>query len=88
MELESYDLVKYKKKIYSFCTFAKHGGGMERGLLLNAAKTQELIIDFRKSLLEQNLLTHPVEIDGQTIQRDASISCLGIQIQENVKWDQ
>ena len=47
------DLARYKEAVHAVSTFAN-----QRGLLLNAAKTQELIIDFRKPIPTENILTH------------------------------
>ena len=52
-------------------------------LLLNVAKTKELIIDFRKNTPEKL----PMTIDGSIVEVVPSYKYLGTHIQNNLKWD-
>ena len=76
------DLMKYKEAVCAVSSFAE-----KSGLLLNPSKTQELVIDFRRSRLTPDNLTRPIEIDGKEIQRSEEISYLGVTLARHLKWD-
>ena len=53
-------------------------------LLLNASKTKEIIVDFRK----KPTIIHPTIIKGAEIEQTDSFKFLGTFISENLKWEE
>ncbi|KAI5627509.1 gastrula zinc finger protein XlCGF28.1-like [Silurus asotus] len=54
-------------------------------LTLNATKTKELIVDFRKSNRRRHL---PVNINGTEVERVSSFKFLGVHISDDLSWQQ
>ena len=54
----------------------------ENNLSLNANKTKEIIMDFRKQQWEHP----PIHIDGTVVEKVESIMFLGVHITDKMKW--
>ena len=55
----------------------------ENNLMLNADKTKEMIIDFRRSQPEHA----PLSISGRAVDRVEDIKFLGVQISQDLSWN-
>ena len=60
------------------------GGARVNYLVLNAGKTKEMIIDFRKKKYQPK----PIEIRGDAIERVESYKYLGVTIDSRLSWKQ
>ena len=56
----------------------------ENNLILNAAKTKEMILDFRRKT--KPLVHHPITINGETVEVVQNISYLGGNISHDLTW--
>ena len=56
----------------------------ENNLILNAAKTKEMILDFRRKT--KPFVHHPITIDGETVEVVQNIRYLGVNISHDLTW--
>ena len=56
----------------------------ENNLILNAAKTKEMILDFRRKT--KPFVHHPITIDGETVEVVQNIRYLGVNMSHDLTW--
>ncbi|KAI5607883.1 gastrula zinc finger protein XlCGF28.1-like [Silurus asotus] len=70
----------YREEIHNLAAWC-----VNNNLTLNATKTKELIVDFRKSNSRRHL---PVNINETEVERVSSFKFLGVHISEDLSWQQ
>ncbi|XP_059506611.1 uncharacterized protein LOC132210466 [Stegostoma tigrinum] len=76
-QISNNDKSKYGREIEGLVT-----GCNENNLSLNAGKTKEMIIDFRKRRGERS----PIYINGDDVERVSCIKFLGVRITNHLSW--
>ncbi|KAJ8347410.1 hypothetical protein AAFF_G00207760 [Aldrovandia affinis] len=71
------DETAYREEVGSLTQWCQ-----ENNLALNAQKTKELIVDYRRQRGEHA----PISIDGVAVERVSSFKFLGVHISEDLKW--
>ncbi|KAI5094470.1 hypothetical protein C0J45_16194 [Silurus meridionalis] len=79
-QIHNNDESPYREEIRSLTAWCA-----TNNLTLNASKTKELIVNFRKSNSRRHL---PVNINGNEVERVSSFNFLGVHISEDLSWHQ
>ncbi|KAI5619386.1 gastrula zinc finger protein XlCGF28.1-like [Silurus asotus] len=79
-QIDNNDESAYKEEICNLAAWCA-----SNNLTLNATKTKDLIVDFRKSNSRRHL---PVNINGTEVERVSSFKFLGVHISEDLTWQQ
>ncbi|KAI5627525.1 gastrula zinc finger protein XlCGF28.1-like [Silurus asotus] len=79
-QIENNNDLAYRKEIHDLAAWCA-----TNNLSLNATKTKELIVDFRKSNSGRHL---PVNINETEVERVSSLTFLGVHISEDLSWQQ
>ncbi|KAI5109292.1 gastrula zinc finger protein XlCGF28.1-like, partial [Silurus meridionalis] len=79
-QIDNNDESAYREEIRNLAAWCANNN-----LTLNATKTKELIVDFRKSNSRRHL---PVNINGTEVERVSSFKFLGVHISEDLSWQQ
>ena len=59
----------------------------ENDLMLNVSKTHELVFDFRRKITGNFGRNFQVVLEGSLLEPENCVKYLGIQIENNLKWD-
>ena len=75
----THDEAAYRTEVKNLVSWSR-----EDNLILNAAKTKEMILDFRRR--QKPSVHHPITINGETVEVVQNIKYLGVNISHDLTW--